>query len=578
MTDSLKKARLVSGFEALAALAARAGSPEVEKRAAEAAARLAQNRFYLVVMGQFKRGKSSLINALIGDDLLPTAAVPLTSVVTKIVHGPSKQAAVIFQDGTRKEIPAEQLADYITEEGNPANEKSVEAAEVSHPSPYLSGGLVIVDTPGVGSLYRHNTEVTYSFLPSADAVIFVLSADQPLSEEEGWFLQEIRDRVPRIFFVLNKADYLEGEQRTRAENFCRLALADYLEREPELYSLSSKQALEAKQERDRAKLEASGLPRLEEALATFLASEREKVALEAGARRGRALAGELRSLLQLKARALSAPLEQLQDQIQTFNEELEHILRGKDDALFIIRGELDRLVGMVEKDLEAFKKAEIPLMQEKIRQAAREKERLPLKQFARELEGFVTRQLQADFERWRPREEAKVENRYQDIVGRFAREVNRTIRRIRELSAELFSLQLDEAVEVAPLTKESGFYYKFGLEPEFLPLNPEVLLYLAPRRWAQGYVMRKIQQRMQEDLDRNCGRIRWDLVERGQKSLAAFKLAFNEAVEELVQEIKRVLELALAEKQKGISRVQAVLAEIDRQTRKLEETARLFAT
>lgn len=184
MVGAGDKARLVSGFNALAALAGRAGCPEVAKKAAEAAERIEQNRLFLVVLGQFKRGKSSLINALIGDDLLPTAAVPLTSVVTKIVHGPQKQAVISFRDGSRQEVPAASLSHYITEEGNPQNEKQVEAAEVSHPSPYLAKGLVIVDTPGVGSLYRHNTEVTYSFLPNADAVIFVLSADQPLSEGE----------------------------------------------------------------------------------------------------------------------------------------------------------------------------------------------------------------------------------------------------------------------------------------------------------------------------------------------------------------------------------------------------------
>jgi predicted GTPase len=571
------KGRLVEGLNALAALAHRAGSPEVAKKAAEAGERLKQNRLYLVVLGQFKRGKSSLINALIGEDLLPTAAVPLTSVVTKIVYGPEKQAVILFRNGDRQEVPPDALVGYITEEGNPRNQKQVEAAEVSHPSSYLARGLVIVDTPGVGSLYRHNTEVTYGFLPNADAVIFMLSADQPLSEEEGKFLQEIKSRVPRIFFVLNKADYLEGEERRRAEAFCRQALAEYLQEEPELYSLSAKKALEAKLTDDPAELAASGLPQLEEALASFLAGEREKVALEAAARRGSALVKELKNLLDLKARAITAPLEQLQNQIQTFNQELEHILRGKDDALFIIRGELDRLVHMVEEDLEAFKRSEIPVMREKISLAAQQRKHLPLRRFIPELEDFLTQELYQDFERWRPQEEAKVEARYLEIVQRFAREVNRTIARIRELSANVFALELEGAVEVEPLTRETSFYYKFGLDPEFLPLDPAILLNLLPRRLAQRYVTRKIQQRMEEDLDRNCGRIRWDLLQRCQKSLTAFKTTFNQMVEEVVERIKRALDFALAERQKGMSQVEATLAAIRRQNEELEKIAAYFA-
>jgi len=216
-------------------------------------------------------------------------------------------------------------------------------------------------------------------------------------------------------------------------------------------------------------------------------------------------------------------------------------------------------------------------MREKISLAAQQRKHLPLRRFIPELEDFLTQELYQDFERWRPQEEAKVEARYLEIVQRFAREVNRTIARIRELSANVFALELEGAVEVEPLTRETSFYYKFGLDPEFLPLDPAILLNLLPRRLAQRYVTRKIQQRMEEDLDRNCGRIRWDLLQRCQKSLTAFKTTFNQMVEEVVEGIKRALDFALAERQKGMSQVEATLAAIRRQNEELEKIAAYFA-
>ena len=143
-------------------------------------ARLAADRFNLVVLGQFKRGKSSLINAILGEELLPTAAVPLTSAVTMLRYG-QKRRVLIRHEGwvlPRVIVPST-LAEYITERGNPGNEKQVLAAEIEMPEPFLRRGLHLVDTPGIGSVHRHNTATTYRFLPEADAVIFVTSAESP---------------------------------------------------------------------------------------------------------------------------------------------------------------------------------------------------------------------------------------------------------------------------------------------------------------------------------------------------------------------------------------------------------------
>jgi GTPase SAR1 family protein len=110
------------------------------------------NTFNLVVVGQFKRGKTSLINALLGADILPVAVVPLTSIVTIMKYGEALRIMVHFNDGRVAEIKPESLPEYVTEKGNPKNAKDVSEVVITYPSPYLRGGVQIIDTPGAGEL------------------------------------------------------------------------------------------------------------------------------------------------------------------------------------------------------------------------------------------------------------------------------------------------------------------------------------------------------------------------------------------------------------------------------------------
>ncbi len=154
--------------------------------------RFEDGRFHLAVLGQFKRGKSTLLNALLGHSLLPTSVVPLTAIPTFVQYGPDLCICVRYQDGKRaKEFagrPIEEavkiLEGFVTEEGNPKNRLRVKQVDILHPAPILQHGVVLIDTPGVGSTFTHNTRATINFLPQCDAALFVVSADPPLTEVE----------------------------------------------------------------------------------------------------------------------------------------------------------------------------------------------------------------------------------------------------------------------------------------------------------------------------------------------------------------------------------------------------------
>lgn len=267
-------------------------------------ARLGEDRFQLVVLGQFKRGKTSLMNAVIGRALLPTATIPLTSVVTTLRHGSVVRALVRTADRAREwEIPIGALPSYITERGNPRNQRGVLSATVEVPAPFLRRGLHFIDTPGVGSAHEHNTAVTLAFLDQADAAIFVTGADGPLSQAELEFLDEVRGSVRKLFFVLNKIDQIAPEERTELVAYTARSLADRLGTgSVRLFPLSATQALAAGPG-DTPALAESGLLTFQEVLATFLKEEREVVFLVAVLDRAVTALEEARFALELKRRA-----------------------------------------------------------------------------------------------------------------------------------------------------------------------------------------------------------------------------------------------------------------------------------
>ena len=219
-----------SRLEVLAQLARKAQSGEVARQAQELAQRVAEGRFYLACVGQMKRGKSTLVNALVGEALLPTGVVPITSAVTVLRQGPATAVRVWFEDGRSLEVAPAELARYVTEASNPDNEKGVRAVEVFHPSPLLAGGLCLVDTPGLGSIFRGNAAVTRGFVPHLDAALLVTGADPPLSEEEVALAEEVAREVAHLVVVLNKADRVPDADRAEAARFASDVLSRRLGR------------------------------------------------------------------------------------------------------------------------------------------------------------------------------------------------------------------------------------------------------------------------------------------------------------------------------------------------------------
>jgi GTPase SAR1 family protein len=258
--------------------------------------RLAEDRFNLVVVGQFSRGKTSLMNAVMGTARLPTGVLPLTSVITAVAYG-EREEAFIRRNGWSlpQRIEIADLPRFITEEGNPGNEKRVNLAEVRLPAEFLRLGAYFIDTPGVGSAVAANTQTTSSFLPESDAVVFVTACDSLLSEAELRFLSQVRLHVRKIFVVVNKRDLVTRDQEDEIRRFARERLEQVFAGQtgPPLFFISARTALRAKLDGDAGALAASGLPEFEQHLTQFLQRDKTREFLRRIVDRARWIVGTL---------------------------------------------------------------------------------------------------------------------------------------------------------------------------------------------------------------------------------------------------------------------------------------------
>ncbi len=245
--------------------------------------RLAEDRFYLTLAGQFSRGKSTLMNAILGMDRLPTGVVPVTSVITAVSYNSRERVRMHFAGSNlTHEVPLSELPEWVTEQGNPGNERKIDMAEVQLPAEMLRRGAFFVDTPGLGSAVIANTKTTHRFLPHIDALVLVTSFEFPLSQEEVVVLERTRELRRRVFIVINKEDLCTPAQREQVLTFIRsrVSAATGSDEIP-VFSVSASEALAARLAGDSEQLERSGLPVFEQALVDYLIGERSHDFLKA---------------------------------------------------------------------------------------------------------------------------------------------------------------------------------------------------------------------------------------------------------------------------------------------------------
>ncbi len=311
--------------------------------------KLESERFHLVVLGEFNHGKSTFVNALLGSDILPTGITPTTASINHVVWADKPTARVVLTSGESRPLDPQQLKEWVTVAGGHASE--VAFVELGYPSPLLENHVVLVDTPGVNDLNEQRAEVTYGYVPRADAVVFLLDAGQALKDSEREFLRSrvIESARDRLIFVLGKMDMLSADERIAVIEYVKTGLGKLMP-EPVVYALSAKDWA-------RSKDPASGMPELMVYLERFLARDRAQVILDNAAADASRTAAYLENNLGVRLRAYDLDLGELEQRITAVREQLDTSKRKLDELHVRIDADATSIKNQIALDLEAFARA-----------------------------------------------------------------------------------------------------------------------------------------------------------------------------------------------------------------------------
>ena len=282
----------------------------------------------VVVLGAFKAGKSSFLNNLLGAEILPVGVLPLTALVTRLAYGPEDRLEVVFLGGERRSLPLSALPDYVTESANPENVKQVAAAELTAAALAPFQGLRFVDTPGLGSVFQHNTQAALDWLPRVGGALLAVPVNQPFSEQDLALLKEVARHTPEIVLLVTKADLVTAGQLEQILDFTQHQAAQALGRPVRVLPYSTHPDLGPLREAVRRHL----LDRV--------AGQHEELARAILAHKLRAIQSACREYLTLALRAAEASAD-ARGALQT-------ALAQERAALDAVRGE----VGVLIRDLE----------------------------------------------------------------------------------------------------------------------------------------------------------------------------------------------------------------------------------
>ena len=508
--------------------------------------KLESQSFHLVVLGQFKRGKTTFVNALLEEELLPVGVLPVTSVVTLIRSGREKRCDVLFADQHRETIAPARLHEYVTERGNPENQKQVRAVELEHPASFLREGVTLVDTPGIGSLALHNTDRTLEFIPNIDAAVVVLSADLPITQAESEFLREVLKHVGTLFFVLNKSDLVPERERRELLVYAREALAgQFPGREIVIIPLSARLALEGYLSGSAEKIRASNIQAFLEAIQAFVREHRQAVLERRSADRLRAFLGEARFAIELELRALTAPLDKVRSTIAEFNQQVIHLMKEREEFVFLLDGRIHALNRWIEEELARFATTEQARLHGTLTQWASLHGNLSAEEFRTQIHDLLAAELVRDLDAWRSANEPRIVERYDEILSTLVARTNEYIRRVLQLSVDMFQIPLQPFEEIPPIRWTGSFRYTMEDDPLFLELDTQrASSVLLPRAVAQKRALRSALDDAADKLMRHTGKLRYEYAYSIQESTRTFRFALDAKLDSIIKQIQETVHAA----------------------------------
>ena len=548
-----------SRLSGLGRLAQELGAESVSEEASELAERVSEGRFYVACVGQFKRGKSTLLNALVGHAVVPTGFVPVTAVPTVIRFGDELHARVRMHDGSWQDIGMSDLKEYVTEELNPENKRGVDGAEVFVPSQLLSSGMCFVDTPGLGSVFTGNTATTQAFIPHIDAALVVVGADPPIAGEELALLESIGTQVQDLILVINKADRTTDPERAAAAKFTREVLEKRLHRPMgEVFEVSAAERLERQGPlRDWGKLLASLHDLVEDSGRNLV-----RAACDRGLLR---LSEQLLAIISEDREALLRPVEESERRIELMKETINDAERSMRELSFLFMAEQHRISDIFgDRHKRFFSSA----WSDSELEFNRDLTSVPLgfgPHYRRRVMHLAQKISRCKVMPWLKPEQEEGERQYGAVATRFVEMGNNFLKKLAgaglsELTRMPHALDPEKGLRV-----RSRFVFEdfIGTAQPPSPLRWLADVFL-PLVGARKVITNEAREFLRHLLEINSARVQNDVLNRIQDSRGRLEAEIRKLLHEISRIAEQALDRARKVKEEGTPAVQSAIERLDR--------------
>jgi GTP-binding protein EngB required for normal cell division len=507
--------------------------------------RVREQRFRVLVVGEAKRGKSTLINALLGRDVLPIGVVPVTAVSTTVTLGTPERLIVEYAGGVARDHPLTDLATYVTERGNPGNQLGVERVTVLLDAPLVRDGLELVDTPGAGSVYAHSAE-TDKALAAMDAAVFVLTSDPPVSASERDLLGRVTQASVRTFLVLNKADRLDPAELDDVTEFVVETTREVLGSVPEVFACSARQALEGRLAgRDDA---GSGFAQFEATFHRYLRNDKARALQVSVSRRARGLALLALDGVRVRLRLGAMRADDAVERAAELRRRLHRIGQHGADASDLASAGVRRLLDDLN---QAATRAEADLAATVVRRTRRhvdaELALLSASELGRDGRGFAVDTVRETVEAWRARQLETLERGLSDLEERLLAALAGELGELRVAARELLNLELSAEDDRSRLMGDSRFFYLLTENVGWSELVSDTIRRHLPGATARRRAVAELVTEADRLTRQQVGRVRADFQYRLQESGRALSRAIQEryaastaAIEAAVEDAARM--------------------------------------
>ena len=540
-------------------LAQELGAEPVAEEASELAARVSEGRFYVACVGQFKRGKSTLLNALVGHKVVPTGYVPVTAVPTVIRFGDKLHARVRMRDASWRDVAMHDLKEYVTEEFNPENKKAVEGAEVFVPSPLLFSGMCFVDTPGMGSVFTGNTATTQAFIPHIDAALVVVGADPPIAGEELALVEAVGKQVQDLILVINKADRTSDPERAAAVKFTREVLEKRLHRPMgEVLEVSAAERMESRGPlRDWEQLLASLHHLVEDSGRNLV-----RAACDRGLQR---LSEQLLVIIDEDRDALQRPIEESERRIELMKETINEAERSMRELDYLFMAELHRISDLFgERHRRFFRSA----WTESETEFGKELPSVPLgfgPRYRRRVMHLAQEISRRKVMPWLKPEQEEGERQYRAVALRFVEMGNNFLIQLAgaglsELTRMPHALDPEKGLRV-----RSRFIFEdfIGTAQPTSPLRwlADIIL---PLVGARKVITNEAREFLRHLLEVNSARVQNDVLNRIQDGRGRLEAEIRKLLHEISRIAEQALDRARKVKEEGAPAIESAIERLDR--------------